>query len=96
LYYLWSEQNVGDMAASTEEVLMRIRDVHRETNLMRIRESSRYGYHMNILETNPDLPWYLKERLPIRIMGNIVQVRAWLFRKITLSPFLRKMVRFVT
>jgi hypothetical protein len=55
LYYLWSEQNVGDMAASTEEVLMRIRDVHRETNLLRIRESSRYGYYKNILETGTQI-----------------------------------------
>jgi hypothetical protein len=72
---LWSEQNAGDIAASTEEFLLRVRDVHRQNDIMLIRESSRYGYYMNILEKNPDLPWYLKERLPIRIMRNIEQVR---------------------
>jgi hypothetical protein len=46
---LWSEENAGDIAASTEEVLLRIRDVHRQNDIMLIRESSRYGYYMNIL-----------------------------------------------
>jgi hypothetical protein len=30
-----------------------------QTDLM--RKPSRYGYYMNILDTNKDLPWYLKE-----------------------------------
>jgi hypothetical protein len=72
---LWNKQNVIDIASCSEEILLRARDVHRQTDLMRILESTRYGFYINLLETNPVLPWYLKERLPIRIMRNIAQVR---------------------
>jgi hypothetical protein len=53
---VWNEQNVIDIASYSEEILLRARDVHRQTDLMRIRECTRYGFYINLLETNPVLP----------------------------------------